>query len=52
VHVNRIYMTLRRANIVQIDNSMIHVLDWNALQQAANFDDDYLIAKGQLRLVA
>ena len=52
VHVNRIYMTLRRANIVLINNPMVRVLDWNALQEAANFDGDYLIPKGQQRLAA
>jgi CRP-like cAMP-binding protein len=52
VHANRTCMALRKAKIMLIDNSVVHVLDWNALQEAASFDDDYLITKGQVRLAA
>jgi len=52
VHVNRTFTALRDAKIVSVEKSVVHVLDWAALQRAGGFDGHYLASKGAMRIAA
>jgi CRP-like cAMP-binding protein len=42
VHVNRVLRDLREAKLAISDRGVVQVLDWTALQRAADFDPSYL----------
>jgi CRP-like cAMP-binding protein len=42
VHVNRTLMEMRRAQLVSLQNRVLHIPSWDALSQAAGFDPAYL----------
>jgi len=42
VHVNRVLMQLRRANLIRFENHVLHVLDATGLQSIAGFSPHYL----------
>ena len=42
VHVNRVLQDLRAENLFTWQGHNIHILDWPALQQRAEFDARYL----------
>jgi CRP-like cAMP-binding protein len=52
VHVNRTFTTLRNAKLILVEGATAHVLDWQALQDVANFRDDYLVSAGVSRISA
>jgi CRP-like cAMP-binding protein len=52
VHINRTLMALRRSNVLFVEKSGVHVLDWQALQADAQFDEGYLLSQGQTRLAS
>jgi len=52
VHVNRVLMALRRSNVLLVEKSGVHVLDWLGLQAAGHFEGGYLHSKEQTRLAA
>lgn len=42
VHVNRMMRTLRDHGLIATDGNMLHILDWNGLAAAGEFDPGYL----------
>lgn len=42
VHVNRTIQTLRKMGLVAIRSPEVRILDWDALANLGDFDDDYL----------
>lgn len=50
VHINRTLTTLRNAELLIVEKSSVHILDWKALQAAARFNDGYLMSNGPTRL--
>lgn len=46
VHVNRTLMYMRRCELLQLQQGTLHILDRNALQNAAGFDPLYLHLRG------
>ncbi|TCS09001.1 Crp/Fnr family transcriptional regulator [Rhizobium sp. BK418] len=42
VHVNKTLQTLRRENVFTWENRTLRIIDWNRLQEIAEFDDSYL----------
>lgn len=42
VHMNRVIQRLRRERLISWDNQVISILDWERLQQIAEFDPTYL----------
>ena len=51
VHVNRTLQALRADQVVNLREQHIHVLDWNALRDMAEFDPGYLGLPEPLRLL-
>ena len=45
VHVNRVLQELRGNGLITLRGSAVHVLDWDGLQQAGEFDPAYLHLK-------
>lgn len=42
VHVNRTLMSLRRQELAHIQSKSVHILDWNGIVEAGEFDPTYL----------
>jgi CRP-like cAMP-binding protein len=49
VHVNRTLQELRRRGLIELRARRLSILDWNGLQQAAEFDDSYLYLQKRQR---
>jgi CRP-like cAMP-binding protein len=49
VHVNRTLQELRRRGLIELRARRLAILDWNGLQQAAEFDDSYLYLQKRQR---
>jgi CRP-like cAMP-binding protein len=49
VHVNRTLQELRRRSLIDWEDGIMTVLDWNALQELGQFDDAYLDAVNRPR---
>ena len=45
VHVNRVLQELRGQKLITLRGGAVHVLDWDGLQQAGEFDPAYLHLK-------
>lgn len=52
VHVNRTFTLLRNARLLLVEGATAHVLNWQALRHAANFDESYLVQTMPTRLSA
>jgi len=42
VHINRVLQEMRQTSLISWDGGLVRILDWNALAEAADFDDLYL----------
>jgi CRP-like cAMP-binding protein len=42
VHVNRVFRELRQAKLVEVSGRKLKILDWAGLQEAADFNPEYL----------
>jgi CRP-like cAMP-binding protein len=49
VHVNRTLQELRRRRLIELEARRLAILDWDGLQQAAEFDDSYLYLRKRER---
>lgn len=49
VHMNRVIGALRRSNVIGWANYKVTILDWDRLQQVAEFDPTYLSMKQEPR---
>ena len=47
VHVNRVLQDIRKDKLIRLKGSTLHVLDWEGLKKAGEFDLTYLHLDGR-----